>query len=106
VSSDNRILVGDVGGTHARFAVVVPSGTGPWRVRPPPMRNQHSLRRQISMREPTGRTCSLRFRARLTDSKRSKLLVHRYCGHDPRNPRNLARKRFGIGTRELGVNRA
>jgi len=32
VSSDNRILVGDVGGTHARFAVVEPSGAGPWRV--------------------------------------------------------------------------
>jgi glucokinase len=32
VSSDNRILVGDVGGTHARFAVVEPAGTGPWRI--------------------------------------------------------------------------
>jgi glucokinase len=32
VSSDNRILVGDVGGTHARFAVVEPSGGGPWRI--------------------------------------------------------------------------
>ena len=32
MSSDNRILVGDVGGTHARFAVVEPSGAGPWRV--------------------------------------------------------------------------
>jgi glucokinase len=32
VSSDNRILVGDVGGTHARFAVVEPSGAGPWRI--------------------------------------------------------------------------
>jgi glucokinase len=32
VSSDNRILVGDVGGTHARFALVEPSGTGPWRI--------------------------------------------------------------------------
>ena len=30
--SDNRILVGDVGGTHARFAVVEPSGGGPWRI--------------------------------------------------------------------------
>jgi Glucokinase len=33
VSSNNRILVADVGGTHARFAVVEPSaGVGPWRV--------------------------------------------------------------------------
>jgi glucokinase len=32
MSSDNRILVGDVGGTHARFAVVEPSGAGPWRI--------------------------------------------------------------------------
>jgi glucokinase len=32
MSSDNRILVGDVGGTHARFAVVEPTATGPWRV--------------------------------------------------------------------------
>src|ERR1700722_10121103 len=32
VSSPNRILVGDVGGTHARFAVVEPSTVGPWRV--------------------------------------------------------------------------
>jgi glucokinase len=32
MSADNRILVGDVGGTHARFAVVEPSGVGPWRV--------------------------------------------------------------------------
>jgi glucokinase len=32
VSSDNRVLVGDVGGTHARFAVVEPSAIGPWRV--------------------------------------------------------------------------
>jgi glucokinase len=32
MSSDNRILVGDVGGTHARFAVVEPSSVGPWRV--------------------------------------------------------------------------
>jgi glucokinase len=32
VSSDNRILVGDVGGTHARFAVVEPSSAGPWRI--------------------------------------------------------------------------
>jgi glucokinase len=30
--SDNRILVGDVGGTHARFAVVEPSDAGPWRI--------------------------------------------------------------------------
>jgi len=32
VRSDNRILVGDVGGTHARFAVVEPSQAGPWRI--------------------------------------------------------------------------
>jgi glucokinase len=32
VPSDNRILVGDVGGTHARFAVVEPSDVGPWRI--------------------------------------------------------------------------
>lgn len=32
MSSDNRILVGDVGGTHARFAVVEPSGAVPWRI--------------------------------------------------------------------------
>jgi glucokinase len=32
MSTDNRILVGDVGGTHARFAVVEPSAVGPWRV--------------------------------------------------------------------------
>jgi glucokinase len=32
VSSDNRILVGDVGGTHARFAVVEPASAGPWRI--------------------------------------------------------------------------
>jgi glucokinase len=32
VSSDNRILVGDIGGTHARFAVVEPSAAGPWRI--------------------------------------------------------------------------
>ena len=32
MSSDNRVLVGDVGGTHARFAVVEPSAVGPWRV--------------------------------------------------------------------------
>jgi glucokinase len=32
MSSDNGILVGDVGGTHARFAVVEPSEVGPWRV--------------------------------------------------------------------------
>ena len=30
--SDNRILVGDVGGTHARFAVVEPAGAGPWQI--------------------------------------------------------------------------
>ena len=30
--SDNRILVGDVGGTHARFAVAEPSDAGPWRI--------------------------------------------------------------------------
>ena len=30
--SDNRILVGDVGGTHARFAVVEPSDSGRWRI--------------------------------------------------------------------------
>jgi glucokinase len=33
VSSDDRILVGDVGGTHARFAVVEPVEEGPWRIR-------------------------------------------------------------------------
>jgi glucokinase len=32
VSSDNRVLVGDVGGTHARFAVVEYSGAGPWSI--------------------------------------------------------------------------
>jgi glucokinase len=32
MSSDGRILVGDVGGTHARFAVVEPEATGPWRI--------------------------------------------------------------------------
>jgi glucokinase len=32
VNSDNRILVGDVGGTHARFAVVEPVDGGPWRI--------------------------------------------------------------------------
>jgi glucokinase len=32
VSTDNRILVGDVGGTHARFALVEPSAAGPWSV--------------------------------------------------------------------------
>jgi glucokinase len=32
VSSDPRILVGDVGGTHARFAVVEPAESGPWRI--------------------------------------------------------------------------
>jgi glucokinase len=31
-SGDNRILVGDVGGTHARFAIVEASGRPPWRV--------------------------------------------------------------------------
>ena len=33
MSYDNRILVGDVGGTHARFAVVEPSAGGPWTLR-------------------------------------------------------------------------
>jgi glucokinase len=33
VNSDNRILVGDVGGTHARFAVAEPSESGGWRIR-------------------------------------------------------------------------
>lgn len=32
MSSDNRILVGDIGGTHARFAVVQPSASGPWQI--------------------------------------------------------------------------
>jgi glucokinase len=32
VRSDSRILVGDVGGTHARFAVVEPTEAGPWRI--------------------------------------------------------------------------
>jgi glucokinase len=32
VSSDKRIVVGDVGGTHARFAVFEPPGVGPWCV--------------------------------------------------------------------------
>jgi glucokinase len=32
VNCDNRILVGDVGGTHARFAVVESSDAGPWRI--------------------------------------------------------------------------
>ncbi|HTC53924.1 MAG TPA: glucokinase [Steroidobacteraceae bacterium] len=32
MSTDSQILVGDVGGTHARFAVVEPSVAGPWRV--------------------------------------------------------------------------
>ena len=32
MSSDDRVLVGDVGGTHARFAVVEPSDVGPWRI--------------------------------------------------------------------------
>ncbi|HTV98309.1 MAG TPA: glucokinase [Steroidobacteraceae bacterium] len=32
MNSDNRILVGDVGGTHARFAVVQPCEVGPWRI--------------------------------------------------------------------------
>jgi glucokinase len=30
--ANNRVLVGDVGGTHARFAVVEPSDAGPWRI--------------------------------------------------------------------------
>jgi len=30
--TDNRILVGDVGGTHARFAIVEPSAAGSWRI--------------------------------------------------------------------------
>jgi glucokinase len=30
--ANHRILVGDVGGTHARFAVVEPSDAGPWRI--------------------------------------------------------------------------
>jgi glucokinase len=33
VSDDRAILVGDVGGTHARFAVVDTSGPPPWEVR-------------------------------------------------------------------------
>jgi glucokinase len=32
VNSDNRVLVGDVGGTHARFAVVELSEGAPWRI--------------------------------------------------------------------------
>ncbi len=32
MSSDNRILVGDVGGTHARFAIVEPFGGRPWAI--------------------------------------------------------------------------
>jgi glucokinase len=32
VSADNRILVGDVGGTHARFALVEPAAARPWQV--------------------------------------------------------------------------
>jgi len=32
VSSHNRILVGDVGGTHARFAIVEPCDAGPWSI--------------------------------------------------------------------------
>ena len=32
MNSDNRILVGDVGGTHARFAVVEPCEAVPWRI--------------------------------------------------------------------------
>jgi glucokinase len=32
MSSDSRILVGDVGGTHARFAIVEPAAAGPWRI--------------------------------------------------------------------------
>lgn len=30
--SDSAILVGDVGGTHARFAIVEPAEAGPWRI--------------------------------------------------------------------------
>jgi glucokinase len=33
LSDDNTILVGDVGGTHARFAIVDASGRAPWRIR-------------------------------------------------------------------------
>jgi glucokinase len=33
LSEDNAILVGDVGGTHARFAVVEASGPAPWNIR-------------------------------------------------------------------------
>jgi glucokinase len=33
VSGGTDILVGDVGGTHARFAVVDTSGPPPWRTR-------------------------------------------------------------------------
>jgi glucokinase len=32
MSADDRVLVGDVGGTHARFAVVQPANAGPWRI--------------------------------------------------------------------------
>jgi glucokinase len=32
VRSDNRILAGDVGGTHARFGIVESSVAGPWRI--------------------------------------------------------------------------
>jgi glucokinase len=32
VPLDSRVLVGDVGGTHARFAVVDPADGGPWRI--------------------------------------------------------------------------
>jgi glucokinase len=32
MSTDSQILVGDVGGTHARFALVEPSVAGPWRI--------------------------------------------------------------------------
>jgi glucokinase len=32
MSSGSEVLVGDVGGTHARFAIVVPASTGPWRI--------------------------------------------------------------------------
>ncbi len=33
LSGANAILVGDVGGTHARFAIVDASGPAPWRIR-------------------------------------------------------------------------
>lgn len=32
MSSPDRILVGDVGGTHARFAIAEPSAVGSWRI--------------------------------------------------------------------------